>query len=199
MSEGGMAGTTAGHNSAARKHTIRDIKTKLDDVNSRIAELMEERKRVKGRIKSELGWKVAGWNVMTRFADLEDEPRDVLFDTLREGFDALGVGGQASFLDALESVADVVPAAKKMMTEHEAEELGVLACNAGRAEDDFDKGVRPKLMKQAWLRGYAMAKVRQIADKQRETEQDFGAEDAPANGATGHAVDFPEEDAAGSA
>ena len=32
-----------------------------------------------------------------------------------------------------------------------------------------------------------------------ETEQDFGAEDAPANGATGHAVDFPEEDAAGSA
>lgn len=102
----GMAEATAGHNSASRKATIREIKAKLDEVNSRIAELQEERKRVKGRIKSDLGWKVADWNVMTRFADLEDEPRDVLFDTLREGFEALNVGGQHNFLDALEDAAE---------------------------------------------------------------------------------------------
>jgi hypothetical protein len=176
MSEGGMAETTAGHNSKARRDVIRDIKTKLDDIDSRIAELQEERKRQKGRIKSDLGWKVADWNVMARFADLEDDPRDVLFDTLREGFAALGVGGQASFLDALDSVEIVpVPAAKKL-TEDEAAALGDAACVAGRAEDDFDKGVRSKVLKQAWLRGYALATARKIGDEQRAAADDFGEE-----------------------
>lgn len=90
-----------GHNAAARRDVIRGIKFDLDDVNSRIAELMEERKRIKGRIKADLGWKVSDWNAMTRLADLESEMRDQMLDTIREGFEALEVGGMVNFDDML--------------------------------------------------------------------------------------------------
>ena len=101
MSKEGMAQTTAGHNSAARGQVIKDIIHALDEVDSRIAELSEERKRIKGRIKSDLGEKVSDFNVLRRFYALEQEPRDQLFDLLKEGFGALGIGQQLDFIDAM--------------------------------------------------------------------------------------------------
>lgn len=190
MSDGGMAETTAGHNSAARAGVIRDIKTKLADVDSRIRELQEERKRIKGRIKSDLGWKVADWNVMARFADLEDEPRDVLFDTLREGFRALGIGMQSTFLDALEGKPEAPKSGK--LTEEEAEALGGAAARAGREQDDFDQGVRSKKLKEAWLKGYALAAAQRPASP---AEAEAAAAERMADAEEFGDTDFAEDDA----
>lgn len=123
MSKEGMAQTTAGHNSAARGQVIKDIIHALDEVDSRIAELSEERKRIKGRIKSDLGEKVSDFNVLRRFYALEQEPRDQLFDLLKEGFGALGIGQQLNFIDAMEQEeAPPPPKAEKTRRARKAKE-----------------------------------------------------------------------------
>lgn len=172
MSAEGMAGTTAGHNSAARASTIKDIKYKLDDVNSRIAELMEERKRTKGRIKSDLGMKVADWNVMTRFADLEQDQRDVLFDTIREGFAALGLGEQSSFLLAMgdkPAPEPEKPAKAPKLTVHDAYGAGAQSFRLGEVEGTFPESMSSKALKENFLKGWAdMKAAAQIAADQEE-------------------------------
>ena len=85
---------------------------------------MEERKKAKGRIKAELGFKVADWNVLMRMADLEEDSRDELFGVLRAGFAALEIGGQASFLDAIAPEPAPEPKKKsKRKTKTIAEEI----------------------------------------------------------------------------
>lgn len=94
-----------GHNQTDRKSLIREIKGDIDAIEADIAVLMLSRKKAKGRIKSDLGWKVADWNAMMRVVDLEEDARDELFNVMREGFQALEVGGQASFLDVIDPKA----------------------------------------------------------------------------------------------
>lgn len=133
-----------GHNSAARRDAIRSIKYQLDDVNSRIAELTEERKQIKGRIKSDLGWKVSDWNAMARLADLEAEPRDQMLDTIREGFEALGVGGQLNMDDFLSGNPRQAPEKPKRgrkpksQGEQIAEAMLAAQDHLSDGEDEFD-------------------------------------------------------------
>lgn len=111
-SETPSIGTAAsGHNSKEQMASlVRAINNDLNEVQSRIAVLMEERKKIKGRIKAELGWKVADFNAMKRLADLEPEDRDQMLDTIRIGFDALSIGMQHGFLDVLAPEKQPAPA-----------------------------------------------------------------------------------------
>lgn len=86
----------------SRKALIRDIKNEIDTINADIAVLMEQRKKAKGRIKAELGWKAADWNAMCRAADLEEDARVEMLTVMKEGFHALEVGGMINFMDIID-------------------------------------------------------------------------------------------------
>lgn len=99
--EEGMKNMT-GHNAEARRRIIRDVMFELDEIEGEIAELQEKRKKIKNtRIKGDLNMKLSDFAVLRRFRSLEEDDRAKLFDTLREGFKALGIGAQASFLEAI--------------------------------------------------------------------------------------------------
>jgi hypothetical protein len=110
-----------GDNSKARHDIIREIKFGIDDVNSRMAILSEERKRLKGRIKADLGWKVSDFNFAVRLADLEEGERDDAIDVMREAFQALDIGVQLNFLDII--APEPEPATKKKRGKTKAEKI----------------------------------------------------------------------------
>ncbi len=78
-----------------------------------IAALEAERKSIgdqiraikQQRVKGDLGMKVGDFNAVLRLYSLEGETRDRFFDTLRETFNALGIGQQLDWVDALSSEA----------------------------------------------------------------------------------------------
>jgi hypothetical protein len=98
-------------NSDARGDTIRAAARWLAEREAEVASLREEINSYKQtHIKGALGFKMADWNTLYRLYNLDGDDRDQLLDTIREGFAALGVGGQSSFLDAMDQT---VPAAPK--------------------------------------------------------------------------------------
>jgi len=107
--------TEIGDNSKpARAEIIRSIKAELDEIEIAKGELSLRAKKAKGRIKAELGEKVADFNVLIRFVDLEEDPRSELNRLLKEGFAALGIGQQMNFMDAIDPPpAAPEPAAEK--------------------------------------------------------------------------------------
>lgn len=146
---------TTNHNSQARAAIIAEVMRDLDRIDGEIAELQEERTKIKNtRIKGDLGMKLADFAVLRRFRDLEDEERDRLFDTLREGFAALGIGGQHSFLGALDD--KVVPMSEAApATEFDARNLGDLAWQAGQPITDVPPSVsRYGKLRAAWEQGW---------------------------------------------
>lgn len=167
MSDEGMAGTAAGHNSAARAETIRSIINTRREIEGRIAELMAERKKNQGRIKSDLGMKVADFNALYRIAELEHEDRDTFLDTLREGFAALGIGQQGNFLDFL----DPKPAANGALpkwTAENSERAGEVAFGEGQQEDHFPSSMRGKKMREHFMQGWKRASALATAAKMAE-------------------------------
>jgi hypothetical protein len=99
-------------NSAARADTIRAAARWLAEREAEVASLREEISAYKAtHIKGDLGFKMADWNTLYRLYNLEGDDRDQLLDTIREGFAALGVGGQSSFLDAMDQTAAPAPKA----------------------------------------------------------------------------------------
>jgi hypothetical protein len=100
--EDGKAGTTEGHNSEARAEIIRaacrDITALVSERNSISSEIREIKQ---SRIKGDLNMKLSDFNTALRLYQLEGDDRDELFHTLRECFQALGVGEQLDFLGAL--------------------------------------------------------------------------------------------------
>ena len=94
-------------NSAARAGIIRDACRWIAEHEADIKLLREEIAEYKQKhIKGDLGFKMADFNAIYRVSKLEVEDRDKLIDTLREGFSALGLGEQASFLGALDQAAN---------------------------------------------------------------------------------------------
>jgi hypothetical protein len=90
-------------NSAARAETIRKACRQITDLDAKRKAISAEMAEVKQTlIKGDLGMKIADFALALRVYQLEGEDRDTLFDTLRETFDALGVGEQLGFLDALQ-------------------------------------------------------------------------------------------------
>ena len=80
----------------------------------RIANLEAERKAVGAQIteikqtviKGDLGMKISDFNAALRLYGLEDEDRATYLDTLRETFEALGIGGQLSMFGTEPDVVD---------------------------------------------------------------------------------------------
>lgn len=94
------------HNMAARKQIIRSVCKEIVNLEKKIAELNAEKSSLlQKKIKGDLGMKIADFNVTLRVYRLEGEDRNDLFDTMRETFDALGVGGQLNFLDSMRAEA----------------------------------------------------------------------------------------------
>lgn len=59
----------------------------------------EIRTEVNTKIKGLLDMKIADFNAALRMYDLEDDDRDLMMDTIRETFEALGVQGQLDWVD----------------------------------------------------------------------------------------------------
>ena len=118
----GAAGTTAGHEVGNRRAIIQGICREIDQIDGEIATLRQQKAEVKSRIKGELGMKVSDFNVALRLYKLEGEDRDAMLDTVRECFDALGVGDQLDWVAAAERQAErtAPPSADEERAEGEA-------------------------------------------------------------------------------
>jgi hypothetical protein len=104
--DGGADAAQQQSNSAARADTIRHAARWIAEREAEVAALREEISAYKQtHIKGDLGFKMADWSTLYRLYNLEGDDRDKLLDTIREGFAALGIGGQSSFLDAMEKTA----------------------------------------------------------------------------------------------
>lgn len=102
--EGGeRASGNAGHNAEARAKTIRSVCKELAGLEAERASIGEQMREIKQtRIKGDLNMKIADFNAAFRLYKLEDDDRSTFLDTLRETFEALGIGMQSSFLGALD-------------------------------------------------------------------------------------------------
>lgn len=102
---------TKDHNVKARKGIIRDA-------CRRIASLEEQRKAIsqdiasikQTHVKGDLGMKISDFNLAYRLYKLEGDDRNTCLDTLAECFDALEVGAQLNFLNAVGAEKAVAPA-----------------------------------------------------------------------------------------
>jgi hypothetical protein len=76
-----------------------------------LANLEAERKRIgreiselkQKRVKGDLGMQIVDFNIGYRLYQLEHEDRDECLDTIRECFNALGVGEQVNWVSAMET------------------------------------------------------------------------------------------------
>lgn len=93
-------------NSASRagiiKKTIRKINALEAERKLVGAQITEIKQRV---IKGDLGMKISDFNAALRLYGLEDEDRATYLDTLRETFEALGIGGQLSMFGETEGAS----------------------------------------------------------------------------------------------
>jgi hypothetical protein len=91
-------------NSAARADLIRDAVRWLAEHEAEVkalnAEIGEYRMK---HIKGDLGFKLSDWAAIYRVSQLEVEDRDVLIETVREGFAALGIGQIVDWVDAAQA------------------------------------------------------------------------------------------------
>jgi hypothetical protein len=93
-------------NSAARATTIREVCQEIGELDRQIDGLKAERKMiVDTRIVADLGMKKAHFATAYKLYQLDHDERDVLQDTIRECFAALGVGEQLNWLDAVQEAA----------------------------------------------------------------------------------------------
>jgi hypothetical protein len=91
-------------NSKARADTIRMAVREQARMEAEIKALNADLREFKTtHIKGDLGMKIADWNAVYRVSQLEVEDRDVLLDTLREGFAALGIGQSLDWVAAAEA------------------------------------------------------------------------------------------------
>ena len=93
-------------NTGTRADTIRAAARYITERQAEIREIREDINAYKAtHIKGDLGMKISDFNSVVRIYQLEGEHQDGFLDTLREGFAALGIGGQLNWLDAAERAA----------------------------------------------------------------------------------------------
>lgn len=89
------------HRASNRAELIRKSVAEIAALQAEKATLNEQIAEIKGRVKSELGMKMADFSIAIRLHQLEHEDRDSAIDTIRECFEALGIGEQGTlFPDA---------------------------------------------------------------------------------------------------
>lgn len=86
-------------NSGARADIIRKAAAYIAERESEIKAIREDISAYKqAHIKGDLGFKLFDWSTVYRMCKLEDEDRDKLLDTIREGFGALGIGNSIDWV-----------------------------------------------------------------------------------------------------
>lgn len=100
------AGNGKGHNSQARAGLICEACRKITALQDKRAAINAEMSEIKNTdIKGALGMKVADFQIALRLYQLEGRDRDQLLDTVREIFNAQGVGEQLDWITASERAA----------------------------------------------------------------------------------------------
>jgi len=98
-----------GHNSRARKDVIVSVCREVTALEAERKVLGEQIRTIKTKkIKGDLGMKIGDFNIAFRLYQLEGEARDQLLDTIRETFNAQGVGEQLDWVTASQRAADAV-------------------------------------------------------------------------------------------
>lgn len=94
------------HNAGERAEIIRNACREITSLEAERQTIGEQIREIKqARIKGDLNMKIGDFNAALRLYKLEGEDRDQFFDSLRETFEALGVGAQLDFVDALRPAA----------------------------------------------------------------------------------------------
>jgi hypothetical protein len=75
---------------------VATLKAEADAVNTRIRKYKDE------VVRGNLGFKISDFNAVCKIAQLEVADRDELLDTLRESFEALGIGQVVDWVAAAE-------------------------------------------------------------------------------------------------
>lgn len=97
-------------NSAARAQIIREACEEIGEFDRQIDGLKAEKKAViETRIVAGLGMKKAHFATAYKLHQMDQSDRDVLQDTIRETFAALGIGMQSNWLDAVDGVSAATP------------------------------------------------------------------------------------------
>lgn len=92
-------------NTGARAEIIRSACRYIADQQAAIKEIQADIAEYKStHVKGDLGMKASDFAVILRAYKLEDDNRDSFIDAIREGFAALGIGGQGDFLGALDTL-----------------------------------------------------------------------------------------------
>lgn len=109
-----MDDNTAGHNLANRRKLIRDFIRSLVEIDAAMQPYKDQRKDIMKRVKDDLNMNAAQFKVAVKLAQMEQVERDEVADTIREVFEALGMGQQSNFIPVLETVAPPPPASAPM-------------------------------------------------------------------------------------
>lgn len=137
---------------------------KIANLNTQLSAAKADRSAFKNKeIKGTLGMKIEDFELSIRAFELEYEERKGLFGTLREVFNALGIGEQMNFLPTLDDTGAVVSnepqaapaAAEKSVTTVEAYDHGVSAGKKGepQAVCPFTPERHP-MQRDHWLNGW---------------------------------------------
>lgn len=95
-----------GHSPSNRKTIIIDVIRRLSILEAERKALSDEMREIRNReIKGDLGMKLSDFNVARRLYLLEGDDRRQMLSTIRETFDALGVGEQLDWITATERAA----------------------------------------------------------------------------------------------
>lgn len=128
---------------------VAELKKKREAINAQI------REKLQTNVKGVLNMKLADFSFACRIYDLESADRDEMFTTLQETFNALGLGGQLDFIDALkpsESESTGSEVGDKGRTKHAGYEAG--RRGAESTENPHKKGsIQANIWHENWLRG----------------------------------------------
>ena len=117
------------NDAGTRREVIRKCVREIDKLEREAEELRAAIRDIKTvRIKGELGMKIGDFNVALRLYRLDGGARDVMLDTCRECFDALGVGETLDWVQ----VADRAKEQRQAAAEEEGGEGGPTTEEEGR-------------------------------------------------------------------
>lgn len=150
----GTAGARVNDRAERIRCAVRDIMARDAEIKSLREDVNEIKNSV---IKGDLSMNASDFKIAMRIYKLEGDDRDKCFDTLRECFNALSLGKQLDWLDALDgsgSAAEKEPAGAPI-SEAIAYDQGLKAGREGAAlsscKFDID---RQAVLRERWIQGW---------------------------------------------
>lgn len=167
---------TAGHNAAVRREALQkglsealQLWRQRDAAQAQARGFSKQATAIFRRLKADYGWQRTELEYALRTSQMPQEQRDELIDTLREAFEALGVGGQGTFFAVGETVGFTVDA-RIDMSEKALRNSYRDGYETGRIGGTMDECPYPNGMKdqrrhrEQWLSGHQAAQKKAAAD-----------------------------------